>query len=67
MSSIGDRYPAGMSPCYREGLSGNCGEDCSVFLLGECPIEDEVKEGIKESREQAFANPKKVEQLELWT
>jgi hypothetical protein len=22
--------------CHREGISGNCGEDCAVFQRGEC-------------------------------
>jgi len=44
MATMGDYYPAGMDDCSRNGLSGNCGIDCEVFLRGECTIEDEIKE-----------------------
>jgi len=44
MSSMSDHYPPGMSDCDRNGLNGNCGIDCEVFIRGECDIEDEIKE-----------------------
>jgi len=44
MATMGDYYPAGMDDCSRNGLSGNCGIDCEVFLRGECTIENEIKE-----------------------
>lgn len=34
--------------CHTEGVMGNCGEQCRVFMRGDCPIEDEVIEGTKE-------------------
>lgn len=33
-----------MNDCDREGINGNCGFDCRVFLLGECEIADEMGE-----------------------
>jgi len=33
-----------MNDCDREGINGNCGFDCPVFLLGECEIADEIGE-----------------------
>ena len=36
MSKLSDNYPPGMDECTRNGLNGNCGPDCEVFLRGEC-------------------------------
>jgi len=44
--TIGDHYPAGMSECYRNGLSGNCGTECSAFLMGICDVEEEIVENL---------------------
>jgi hypothetical protein len=43
---IGDHYPAGMSECDRNGIDGNCGLDCGVFLRNECEMEDEIVEDL---------------------
>ena len=32
--------------CDIEGMSGRCGEDCPVFLRGDCELEEEAIENI---------------------
>ncbi len=34
-----------MNECDQNGIGGDCGFDCSVFLRGECMIADELAEG----------------------
>lgn len=34
-----------MTECSQNGIWGDCGFDCSVFLRGECTIADELAEG----------------------
>lgn len=36
-------YPVGTSDCFNVGIAGGCGLDCFVFIDGECPEEQEVK------------------------
>ena len=38
----------GLTECEREGLSGNCGPDCPVFIAGDCGEEKTVEEMIAE-------------------
>jgi len=33
-----------LSDCHREGSSGYCGPECPVFIRGDCPIDDEIRE-----------------------
>ncbi len=46
--------------CESEGMNGNCGEECNVFLRGDCHIADEIEEHINE-REEDEALKKKPE------
>lgn len=43
----GAHCPAGAldkDSCFYNGQIGNCGRECPCYLLGNCPIEDEVEE-----------------------
>lgn len=40
-----DYYPAEAmqdDTCTHNGLIGNCGLECKAYLLGKCPIQDEI-------------------------
>jgi hypothetical protein len=39
---MSDNLPVG--ECATNSLNGRCGQDCPVFLDGDCPIEDEIRE-----------------------
>lgn len=42
-----DYYPAGAldkNGCFYNGQIGNCGTECSAYLLDKCPIPDEIAE-----------------------
>lgn len=42
-----DYYPAGAmdeESCFYNGQIGNCNIECPCFLLGNCPVEDEVND-----------------------
>ena len=44
-------YPADAmdkESCFYNGQTGNCGTDCPCYLLGECPVEEEVTDRIAE-------------------
>jgi len=41
-TTMADNYPAGMSECYRVGMSGGCGEDCPAYISGDCDCENEI-------------------------
>lgn len=34
--------------CESEGMNGSCGEECYVFLRGDCLIADEIEDHIRE-------------------
>ena len=34
------------SECFHEGSNGNCGPNCPMFIRGDCPIEDEIREEL---------------------
>ena len=45
--TIMDHYPPDiMSKCEGQGIFGRCGEDCPLFIDGDCHIEDEIQEQI---------------------
>ena len=42
-----DYYPADAldkDGCFYNGQIGNCGSKCPCYLLGNCPVEDEIPE-----------------------
>ena len=42
--TMADYYPAGMSECDRNGINGNCGENCRIFREGDCiPYNEELE------------------------
>ena len=36
-------YSVGMSDCETVGINGDCGQECPVYLRGECPEPEEIK------------------------
>jgi len=44
--TMADYYPTGMSACDRNGLNGDCGPECEVFLDGECSIAEEIRDEV---------------------
>ena len=50
--SMMDHYPPDiMSKCEGQGIFGNCGANCPLFIDGDCPIKDEILEHIAEDGE----------------
>ena len=48
-SEIDGHYPRGMSGCETVGISGGCGNECPVFLDGECKnVDKDMAESIIE-------------------
>ena len=42
----------GLTACEREGLNGNCGPECPVFLVGDCENVDEVNQEFQKKLEE---------------
>jgi len=55
---MGHYPPDIMSKCEGQGIFGHCGTDCPIFIDGDCPIEDEVKESIKDESMEKVNHPK---------
>jgi len=45
-------YPS-MSDCMVVGISGNCGNTCSVYLAGKCPEPSEIDAEQPQTAQQA--------------
>jgi len=41
--------------CESEGMFGRCGEECRVFLRYDCPIHEEVIDGLIEQYKNDFS------------
>lgn len=46
----------GLTECEHEGLSGNCGPECPVFLAGHCENADEIKTELESQNENSINN-----------
>lgn len=46
--SLMDNYPV-MSLCISESMAGNCGANCRGYILGDCPIADEISNEIADT------------------
>lgn len=49
MIYIDGHYPASITDCEVVGINGDCGEECPVFLRGDC--QEEIKQLTKQKNE----------------
>lgn len=49
-----------MTECEREGISGNCGMNCTVFRDGECEEPYEILEYVRTAFELSHAEAEEI-------